>query len=358
MNLLETLYGIKLKNSLFYDRKVKITHKKTLLLGPRKSGKTHLIVDYLQNFDADEYLYIDFNDARVDRSEIEHLKLKNFISKNHIKLLILENFDFYFDIPLVEEVIITSSNRALHVENFKRLFLYPLDFEEFIAFNKRFLNAEQLFNIYSNRGSLAEIILFTEENYLQKLQRVAHELFDSNNEYLVFKKFCELQSTKTSLFQIYNQLKIKTKISKDFLYSVSKKLQDQEIIFFLEKYAHEKATKKIYLFDFAIKNALTYKKDFLKRFENMVFAELYKKNKKLYYSDYLDFYIPQKNEGIICSPFTPIESLKSKLNKQIEHFVSLGVKNIKIITIGNEEKFSIKEINFEQITFWEWALGD
>ena len=358
MNLLETLYELKLKNSLFYDRKVKITHKKTLLLGPRKSGKTHLIVDYLQNFDASEYLYIDFEDTRVDKSEIDYLKLKNFISKNHIKLLILENFDFYFDIPLVDKIIITSSNRALHVENFERLFLYPLDFEEFIAFNKRFLNAEQLFNIYSNRGSLAEIILFAEENYLQKLQRVAHELFDSNNEYLIFKKFCELQSTKASLFQIYNQLKAKIKISKDFLYSVSKKLQNQEIIFFLEKYAHEKATKKIYLFDFAIKNALTYKKDFLKRFENMVFAELYKKNKKLYYSDYLDFYIPQKNEGIICSPFTPIENLKSKLNKQIEHFVSLGVKNIKIITIGNEEKFSIKEINFEQITFWEWALGD
>ncbi len=358
MNLLETLYGVKLKNSLFYDRKVKITHKKTLLLGPRKSGKTHLIVDYLQNFDASEYLYIDFEDTRVDKSEIDYLKLKKFIAKNHIKLLVLENFDFYFDIPFVEEIIITSSNKTLHVENFERLFLYPLDFEEFIAFNKRFLNAEQLFNIYSNRGSLAEIILFTEENYLQKLQRVARELFDSNNEYLVFKKFCELQSTKASLFQIYNQLKTKTKISKDFLYSVSKKLQDQEIIFFLEKYAHKKATKKIYLFDFAIKNALTYKKDFLKRFENMVFAELYKKNEKLYYSDYLDFYIPQKNEGIICSPFTPIENLKLRLNKQIEHFLSLGVKNIKIITIGNEEKFSIKSINFEQITFWEWALGD
>jgi len=358
MNLLETLYGAKLKNSLFYDRKIKITHKKTLLLGPRKSGKTHLVIDYLQNFDASEYLYIDFDDVRVDKSEIDYLKLKNFIVKNSIKLLILENFDLSFEIPPVDEIIITSTDKALHVENFERLFLYPLDFEEFIAFNKKFISAEQLFNIYSNRGSLAEIILFGEENYLARLQRIARELFDSRLEYLIFKKFCQLQSTKASLFQIYNQLKTKIKISKDLLYNVSKKLQNSEIIFFLEKYGHEKATKKIYLFDFAIKNALTYKKDFLKRFENMVFAELYKKNEKLFYSDYLDFYIPQKNEGIICSPFTPIENLKPRLEKYEEHFSSLGVENIKIITIGNEEKFSIKDINFEQITFWDWALGD
>ena len=358
MNLLETLYGAKLKNSLFYDRKTKITHKKTLLLGPRKSGKTHLVIDYLQNFDSNEYLYIDFNDVRVDKSEIDYLRLKNFIAKNSIKLLVLENFDLSFEIPPVDEIIITSSNKTLHIENFERLFLYPLDFEEFIAFNKKFINVEQLFNIYSNRGSLAEIILFGEENYLAKLQRITRELFDSKIEYMIFKKFCELQSTKASLFQIYNQLKTKIKISKDLLYSVSKKLQDQEIIFFLEKYGHKKATRKIYLFDFAIKNALTYKKDFLKRFENMVFTELYKKNKNLFFSDYLDFYIPQKNEGIICSPFTPIENLKPRLEKHIEHFSSLGVGNIKIITIGNEAKFSINDIGFEQIIFWDWALGD
>lgn len=358
MNLLETLYGIKLKNSLFFDRKIKITHKKTLLLGPRKSGKTHLIIDYLQNFDANEYLYIDFGDARVDKSEIDYQKLKSFIVKNSIKLLVLENFNLSFEIPPVDEIIITSSDKALHVENFKRLFLYPLDFEEFIAFNKKFLNAEQLFSIYSNRGSLPDIILFNEENYLARLQKIAFELFDSKQEYLIFKKFCELQSTKASLFQIYNQLKTKTKISKDLIYNTSKKLQNHEIIFFLEKYAHQKATKKIYLFDFAIKNALTYKKDFLKRFENMVFAELYKKNEKLFYSDYLDFYIPQKNEGIICSPFTPIENLKPRLKKYLNHFLSLKVENIRIITIGNEEKFSMKDISFEQITFWDWALGD
>jgi len=358
MNLLETLYEIKLKNTIFYDRKVRITAKKTLLLGPKKSGKTHLIVDYLQNFDSKEYLYIDFDDTRVSYEEIDNQKLDNFISKNRIKVVVLENFDFSFSPPNAEELIITTDSIETRVQNFQHLHLYPLDFEEFIAFDKRHFNIEQLFSIFSKRGGIPEVVLYNERNYQGEFQRLSKELFESKNEFLVFKKFCELQSNRASLFQIYNQLKNTMKISKDFLYSLSQNLAKRELVLFLEKYGQKRALKKIYIFDFAIKNGLTFKKDFIKRFENMVFLELYRREKVLYYTDSLDFFIPEKRVGIICSLFTPLENLKQKMKKISAHLKSIHVEKIDIITIGNEGEFELENMKFRQIPFWEWALGE
>ncbi len=299
MILLETIYNQKLKNNIFYDRKKRIMNKKTLILGPRKSGKTHLIIDYLQNFNPDEFLYIDFEDERIETNDISFSKLEDFTIKKHIKLLVLENFNFSFKIPKVENIIITSDDSSKVLENFHRIFLYPLDFEEFIAFDKRHFNIEQLFSIYSNKGTLIPIVLFNEDNYLKEFQKISKEFFNSKNEFLIFKKLSVLQSSKVSLFQIYNQLKMKMKISKDFLYNVSQKLNNRELVLFLEKYEQKKASKKIYLFDFAIKNGLTYKKDFLKRFENMVFLELYKREKTIFYTEHINFFMPLKNGGVI-----------------------------------------------------------
>ncbi len=357
MILLETLYNIKLKNSFFYDRKMRISNKKTLLLGPKKSGKTHLIIDYLQNFDSNEYLYIDFDDVRVGFEEVNKKRLEKFIEKNHIRVLVLENFNFSFPLPDIDELIISSDDKNIKLEKFHRLHLYPLDFEEFIAFDKRHFNVEQLFSIFSKRGGIPKVVLHNERNYQGEFQKISRELFESKNEFLVFKKLCELQGTKASLFQIYNQLKSTMKISKDFLYNLSQKLSDRELIIFLEKYAQNRAVKKIYLFDFAIKSGLTFKKDFIKRFENMVFLELYKREKDIYYTEKIDFFIPIRETGIICSPFTPLDSLKNKMSRYVSHFKALHVKKIEIITIGNEGEFELENIKFKQISFWDWALG-
>ena len=358
MNLLETLHEIRVKNLHFYDRKTKIKYKKMLILGPRKSGKTHLLVDYLQKFDVLDYLYIDFNDQRNDTSELSHQKLNDFIKKNHIKILALDNFDFSFKIPTCEEIVITTDDKSIKLENYYTTHLYPLDFEEFIAFDKKNFNAEQIFNLFSNKGGLPQIVVFNEENYYIKLQNLAQNIFESKSEFYIFKKFCEMQSTKISLFQIFNQLKTKIKISKDSFYSVSQSLQNRELVFLLKKYKQEKSAKKVYIFDFAIKNGLTLKKDFLKRFENMVFLELYKKEKNLYYSDYIDFYIKDKKEGIVCSLFTPLVALEKKMQKAKNSLKAMDIKKVFIITLGNEGNFVQNDINFTLIPFWDWTLGD
>ncbi|DAB34575.1 MAG TPA: AAA family ATPase [Sulfurospirillum sp. UBA12182] len=355
MQILDFLYEEENKNSKFFDRKISITSKKTLIKGVKKSGKTYIIYDYLSNFHPDEYLYIDLLDERIKDLHVEK-NLEKFLENKKIKILVIENYDFTFPLPSLEEIIITSHRKDVKLEGFDELMLYPLDFEEFIAFDRKHFNIEQIFNIFANLGTFPQIVLEHEHNVRSNLQDLIRIIIQDETKLNIFKKICELQSTKISLFQIYNQLKSISKISKDKLYRSIKELENENILFFVEKFDATNANKKVYLCDFAIKNALSLKKDFLKRFENIVFSELYKRYKEIFYTDVIDFYLPKQNIGIICAPFSPKEFIEEKLKKYSTHLLDLSLQEIYIISVGNEDAFNIEGITCNIVPFWEWAL--
>ena len=354
MEILEYLYDIKHKNNHFFTRKLSITSKKTIINGVKKSGKTSLIIDYLQNFSQREILYIDLNDTRVYKKDIAK-NLYSFIKKNPIKILVIENFDNSFDLPETQEIILTCKDS---LEGFDMLTLYPLDFEEFISFETRHSNIEHIFELYANTGSYPQVILNSSNSVHWSMQEMLHIMIKDNLEFEIFKKFSEAQSSKVSLFQIYNQIKPNIKISKDSHYRKVKKLQEEKMLFFVEKHGSSRSSKKLFLIDFALKNALTFKKEFLKRFENMVFLELMKKGYTIYYTDFIDLYMPSSNYGVLCIPFLPQEMIKLKLQKMLLHVKELGLKKIDIVTIGNEGEFWLKNIKCSIVPFWDWALQD
>lgn len=354
MKILENLYDIKHKNNHYHDRKLSIISKRTIINGVKKSGKTSLIIDYLSYFTQDEILYIDLKDARVDTKVISK-NLNKFVEQKSIKILVIENFDYSFEIPRVEEIILTCKD---NIEGFETLTLYPLDFEEFISFEQRHSNVENLFQLFANTGSYPQVILNSSNSVHWSMQEMLHVMISDDTEFEIFKKFSEAQSSKVSLFQIYNQLKSDIKISKDMLYKKVKKLQDEKMIFLIEKYGSPKSSKKLFLIDFALKNALTFKKEFLKRFENMVFLELLKKKYQIYYSDNIDLYMPQNHYGVLCIPFLPQEMIKLRLQKILLHVKELGIKKIDIVTVGNEGEFWLKNTKCTVIPFWDWALQD
>ena len=354
MEILENLYDIKHKNNHYFERKLSINSKKTLINGVKKSGKTSLIIDYLSHFTQDEILYIDLKDTRVDTKTVAK-NIYSFIKQRPIKILVIENFDNSFELPEVEEIILTCKDK---IEGFNILTLYPLDFEEFISFDARHSNIEHIFQIYANTGSYPQVILNSSNSVHWSMQEMLHVMISDSTEFEIFKKFSEAQSSKVSLFQIYNQLKSNIKISKDSLYKKVKKLEDDKMLFLVEKYDSPKSSKKLFLIDFALKNALTFKKEFLKRFENMVFLELMKKGHTIYYSDSIDLYMPKNNYGVLCIPFLPQEMIKLRLQKILLHVKELNIKKIDIVTVGNEGEFWLKSTKCTIIPFWDWALMD
>jgi len=354
MELLENLYDIKHKNNHYFERKLSITSKRTLINGVKKSGKTSLVIDYLSNFAQDDILYIDMKDTRVDKNIVAK-NIVAFVKTKPIKILVIEDFDNSFELPNVEEIILTCKE---NIEGFDTVALYPLDFEEFISFDARHTNVENIFKIYANTGSYPQVILNSSNSVHWSIQEMLHVMINNKSEFEIFKKLSEAQSSKISLFQIYNQLKTSIRLSKDSLYKKVKKLENEKMIFLIKKFNSPKSAKKLFLIDFALKNALTFKKEFLKRFENMVFLELIKKEEEIFYTDTFDLYIPRTNHAVLCIPFLPQEMIKLKLQKMLLHVKELGIKKIDIVTVGNEGEFWLKNTKCSVIPFWDWALQD
>jgi predicted AAA+ superfamily ATPase len=304
-----------------------------------------------------EYLYLDLLDERINLDFIKS-HLDSFCKSHSLKLLIIENYDATIMLPNIEEVILSTCDFSLHVKDFEELILYPLDFEEFIAFDRKHSSIEQLFNNYANHGTFPQIVLSHENNLYKNMQDLLKLIIDDKQKFALYKKFCELQSTKISLFQIYNQLKSSMKLSKDKLYKSVAELENERLLFLVGKFHFPKANKKVFLIDFAFKNALSFKKDFIKRFENIIFLELLKKEHEIFYTDFIDLYLPQKNLAIICLPFSPQNVVASKLKKSLLHFQELYVQTIEIISLGNEAEFMLEDITCRIIPFWDWALKE
>ena len=355
MQTLELLYETIYKNNSFFDRKQTITQKKTILYGPRKSGKTHLIIDHLSHYEKGSFLYIDFSDDRLEKGSLEE-NLSLFIKKHPIKLLVIEHFDFSFALPKINEIILSTIFTCKALEGFSKLTLYPLDFEEFIAFDKKHSNIEHIFNLFANHGTFPQIVQYTESDHHRAMQDMLHGMLKDETAFHIYKRFCELQSTKVTLFQIYNQLKSTMKISKDKLYAITSTLIEQKLLFLVEKQGQPSAARKVFQVDFALKNAMTFKKDFLKRFENMIFLELLKRDKTIFYDDFIDLYLPDEQLAVFCIPFATDEVIQSKMKKLTHMLKSLHVTKVEIITLGNEESFVLDTIHFSMLPFWDWAL--
>lgn len=355
MKSLETCYEINFSKINFIERKVKITNPKTIISGASKTGKTYLIYDFLSNFKSNEYLYIDFSDLRNDLIEIAK-NLEEFIKKNEIIVLILENFEFQFSIPSCENIIISTSNNQ-NIEGFEHINLNALDFEEYLLHDNKHQNITQSFNSFLKFGNLPEIINLEEHKKIQRLQEIIRLICKDETQYEILKIMIENIDEKKSLFQLFNSLKTKIKLSKDKFYEVCKVLENSRIIYFLPKYNQEKSTKKIFCYNYSFLNAITYTKKFKNEFSNMVFLELINKYEEIYYYEQIDFYIKSKNIAVVSIPFFNTFLNNNLIKKIIKNALELNIKEINIITISNSEKIHDPKIKINVIPFYEWALS-
>lgn len=353
MELLENLYENPPQLDSFNSRRYKIMDNKCLILGAKKSGISYIVADYLSSLKAKSYLYINLQDIRISLNELE--KLEVFIKKYKISHLVIENYKQDFPLPNIQNIILTSNNLCLHVKGFKPLCVKPLSFEEFIGFNQRHFNSEHIFNLYANAGCLPKSAsLNNYENKLYMQECISLCTSDETAKRL-FCLLAKYQAQPYSLFRAYNELKPTMKISKDKLYKQALNLENEGLLTLLEKYNSPKSAKKIYLSNFAYKNAITYEKDFVKRFENMIFCQL--NDKEIFYTDDIHFFLPQKNRAILSIPFLPPELIIRRFHKLLPHLKSLHVNSLHVITLGNEAQETKDNIQCEIIPFWQWALA-
>lgn len=355
MKSLENCYESNFSKVNFMERKIKITHPKTIIIGASKTGKSYLIYDFLSNFKVKDYIYIDFKDVRNDLDEIEN-NLDLFLRQNQIKVLVLENFQFQFALPYCDNIII-STNEEKNLRGFKNISISALDFEEYLLHDNRHQNITQSFNTFLKDGNLPEIINIEDHKKVSRLQEIITLQSKNETQFHIINILFENIDEKKSLYQLFNTLKTKIKISKDKFYETCKELENNKTIYFLQKYNQEKATKKIYAYNHSFLNVLTHNKKFKNEFTNMIFLELIDKYKEIYYLDYIDFYIKSKKTAIVGLPFFNMFLMSSTLKKIYKIMEEHEIKELNIVTISNTEKIQHPTLKINVIPFYEWALS-
>ena len=364
MQILNVLYQNPPKNIKFIDRKLTIDSSKTIIIGANASGKTSLVIDYLKKFKNEESLYINLNDIRVDKSEI----LENLISflkiNSNVKIVAIDNVDsqitadnFYKILKdNIENIIFTTNKKSIKLEEFKSLNLHFLDYEEFIAFFHKNLDQDALFSHFLSHGRSVTSALLDISEVNSYLQNILKENLDDMHINLL-KECVAFQGQSLSVYELYKRLKERIKISKDSVYASLGELEESGYISLVAKFNEPNATKRLYFEDFALRNALSFKKDFTKNFTNVIFCELFKFNEQIFYTKDFDFFLTKRKYAILCIPFGDVDLLFLKFKKLLPVLKILEARRLQIITMANQGELSIEGIKCEIVPFSQWALG-
>jgi hypothetical protein len=356
VDFLEYLYEKEFKNIGFIDRKLTLTEKNTIIIGPKRSGKSYIIFDYLSR--VDNKLYIDFEDSRLNKENI-FAKLNRFIKLHKIDILIIENIkqcdiDDINKINSIKQIII-SSNIDIDCKNrFIKKYLFLLDFEEYVRFDNKNHSTSHLFGLFMKDSVYPEVVLANENKKFDILQSNLLKISTDNITQDIFGFIAKHSGLKFSTLQIYNKLKQTKKISKDKLYKTLDNLQKSGDIYFIPKIGQPKSAKKIFSIDFKLKELFDYKKNINLLLEHILFLELLKQNNNIEYIDKLSFVTD--DIGYIIEPFFRIDMTDS-FEKLKSHYMQFNIKEIIIISISDiQYEFNIGDIRCKVYPFWIWSM--
>lgn len=353
MDFLEFSYSQDFSKQQFLPRSYEISGDFCQIFGAPKSGKTSFVLHFLQSQPKNSFLYMDLDDLRCD---IEINDINIFLAQNKIELLVIDNFKNTFSIPKAKKIIITT-DKYYDIAKFKTLFLKPLFFEEFLLFDKKHQNITASFNYFLKFGNLPQSPQVPDFYKMLNLQECIKLIANDKSELLFLKKILASASTVKSVYQLFTALKKEMKVSKDRFYEYFNLLVERKIIFLVPKYNQPKISSKIMIYNHAMLDAITTKKNFNNSFENMVFLELLSIDEDIFYIDGASFFLPNKSMIVLSIPFFNQLSLGKSMSKLLGGLEIYDIKEIKIITVASTQKIFIGNIEASVEPFYEWALA-
>jgi len=351
--MLDAIYNLSNKKITLVPRKCQITKPFTIIKGASKTGKTSIIKQFLSALPTASYLYIDLNDLRIDIDTVKQ-ELVEFCRENKIQTLVIESYDTSIPLPNIPQIIL-STEVPLEIEGFDVLDVYNLDFEEFLAFDARYDTLENAFTHFLQTSSYPELYFAHQDNRQKQLQNILR-LSLNPLELQIMIHSARLLGQKVSAFQMFERIKQQQKLSKDMFYKTFYGLMEKGYLYWVEKFEHARATKKLYTLDFNIKNALTLQKDFSRLFETLVFLEMLKRGSVIYYADGIDFYMPKENRIVLTMPFSNEDVLFKKIESIEAFIIENGVVHVEVVTMSAETKLGLPYAVIEMMPFVQWAI--
>lgn len=361
-----------------------------VLSGIRRCGKSTLLKQIMKKFK--DFYYFNFDDIRAANFEVE-----DFQKLDEVFLEEYGNMNYYFfdEIQNVQKwelfirtlldkkkyVVITGSNASLLSRELGtrltgrhlRFELFPFSYKEFLLLSNRNQGIGS-FEEYFTNGGFPEYI---------KLKRPAilHELLNDvlNRDIAIRHKIRNLKSLKElSLYLLTN-------VGKEFSYNNLKKtfnfgstnsvisfisyLEDSYLIFTIPKFNYSLKKqivnpKKVYSIDNGLikANSFSFSQDKGSILENMVFINLRKKYKDIFYfkeKNECDFVVKEgtkiTNAIQVCFDLNE-ENKNREINGLLEPLEKFNLEEGLILTYKQDDEFKVNSKKIKVLPVWKWLL--
>ncbi|MFH1359216.1 MAG: ATP-binding protein [archaeon] len=384
----------------------------TILIGVRRSGKSTLMyqmIDFIlsKGIKPEQILFVNLEDRQLTEDSLEDIysvykeninpreKSYIFIDEIHRKKGWESWIRKKYDLKQGCKFVISGSCSYLLKKEYSTLLtgrnltfkVFPLSFEEFLSFKGMKLDKEKLakgiitdktryeilnyFKEFIEFGGFPEIF-FAKENYKMKILK---QYFDDILYKDIIDRY-EINGQKArdlalflitnftsniSLRNIRNSLGLSYDLIKDYIHYYTESF----LFFIVEHFSYslkEQKTRssKIYSIDNGLRNAVSFKfsKDEGKLVENIVFIELKRREKEVYYwrdKGEVDFVIKEKNilTGINVTYSDEIDKREANGLLEFKGKFNKRVKKLIIITKNLEKT----ERGIVYIPLWKWILS-
>lgn len=375
------------------------TNQITVISGIRRSGKSTLLVQFSKEFK--HFYYVNFDDERLIDFTLEDfdtlmLVFNKLYDSKVVFIDEVQNVEKWelFVRRIYEEgykVFVTGSNAKLLSSDlatrltgrYFKIELYPFSFKEYLNFKKVGYGGKDTqtkarilrnFSQYLKEGGFPEYVRYRDTEFIKRIyEDVMYKDLLVRFKIKETKSFRELAGFLFSNFtKELSYRSLKNSLGFKSITSVKNYtgfMQESYLVFELLKYDHSLkkqfvSDKKIYVIDNGMRNAVafSFSKDSGKLLENLVFVELKRRAKEIYYykgKKECDFIIRGKNvitEAIQVTRRIEAGNEKRELGGIIEALERFRLKAGLIITEDQEEEKKIGGKKIKIIPAWKWLL--
>ncbi len=361
-----------------------------ILSGIRRCGKSTLLRQLMEKIKG--YYYFNFEDSRATDFEISDFEKLDEIFHEEYKDQDYYFFDEIQNIPKWElfvrrlidtkkHVVITGSNASLLSKELGTKLtgrhltheIYPFSFKEFISLNKDKFNIKS-FERYLIDGGFPEYLKLKRPDILQELLKdvIARDIttrYKIRNQKILNDLAVYLLTNIGKQFT-YNSLKKSFKLgSVNSVTSFISYFEDTYMIFTIPRFDYSLKKmlvrpKKIYSIDngLSIKNSSSFFDDRGRLLENVVFINLRKRYKNIFYfqeNNECDFLV---RDGTSITQAIQVcyeinrDNKDREINGLLEAMNKFKLKNGMILTYNQNDKFVIKDKIIKAIPVWKWLL--
>jgi len=383
----------------------------TIITGVRRSGKSTLMYQMISNLlengvNPKQILFVNLEDKKLIKDYLEDIYLSyreniNLDKKAYIFLDEIhrkEGWELWirkkYDLKTNDKFVISGSCSYLLKKDYSTLLtgrnltfeVFPLTLEEFLLFKNIKINKDNLkkgiilertkliilkySREYLNTGGFPEILFKPEEYKVKVLEQYFDDILykDIIDRYNLNSKKAKdlalyLMTNFTGLISLRN-LRTSLGLSYSTIQDYLSYYIEAFLLFTLDHFSYslkEQKTlpSKIYCIDNGLRNAVSFKfsKDEGKLAENLVFIELKRREKDLYYWKKIhevDFVVKNKDNSLTAINVSYTDEIEEREIKSLLEFKKEFKKAKELILLTKDTEKKEQGIKF--IPLWKWLL--